>query len=174
MSSNQGAAQNTDVADDAVTADTATRPGPDTARQAEAIVGYYSKWGGGAGFIPVPFLDAAAIAGVQIKMLTELSRLYKVPFEENRGRMALVTLLGTIAPSSLTMGAMGAAIRSVPLVGSLLSVVTLPAFAAASTFAVGSVFSQHLASGGTLLDINVEQMKDEVSKEFSARKTKTA
>lgn len=146
----------------------------DLMRRAERIVSYYSKWGGGAGLIPVPFLDVAAIAGVQLNMLARLSELYGVPFETNRARVILMTVLGTVAPGSLALGAAGAAIRAVPVLGSVLSVLTLPAFAAASTYAVGSVFTTHLATGGSLFDVDIDDMKEAVSKEFASRTARAA
>lgn len=146
----------------------------DLGRKTNAIISYYSKWSGGAGLIPVPFADVATIACVQLKMLSALSELHAVPFETHRGRAIVMAVLGAAAPGSLAMGAAGTAIRAVPVLGPLLSVATLPAFAAASTYAVGSVFARHLSHGGSMLDIDVESMKDAVAQHYAARTAKPA
>ena len=46
-----------------------------------------------------------------------------------------------------------------PLVGPALGVLSMPAMAAAVTWAVGKVFMQHFASGGTLLDFDPEKTR---------------
>ena len=43
----------------------------------------------------------------------------------------------------------------------------LPGFASASTYAVGKVFAQHFAGGGSLLDFDTEAKKEEIAKEFT-------
>src|SRR5260370_10522184 len=51
---------------------------------AERIIKNNVLWSVGAGVIPLPILDAAATAAVQIRMLKQLSDLYEVPFSEDR------------------------------------------------------------------------------------------
>jgi len=56
----------------------------------------------GAGLIPVPFLDLAAISGLQLKMIAELCKRYETPFKEQNGKAVIAALLGFIVPESLS------------------------------------------------------------------------
>jgi uncharacterized protein (DUF697 family) len=131
------------------------------ARRATAVklVERLSLWSGAAGLIPVPFVDLAVVGGVQIRMLRGISEIYSVPFSENRGKSLIASLLGSMIPVTSAMGA-ASIIKSVPLVGAVVSVVAMPAMSAAATYAIGMVFIQHFASGGTLLDFNPRQYRE--------------
>jgi len=122
-------------------------------RRAMAIklVERFSLWSGAAGLIPVPFVDFAAVGGVQIQMLRRISQIYDVPFTENRGKSIIAGLAGSMIPASSAMGT-ASLIKGLPLVGTLVSAIAMPALSAGATYAIGMAFIQHFASGGTLLD----------------------
>jgi uncharacterized protein (DUF697 family) len=126
---------------------------------ANEIVSHYMWWSAGAGLIPVPLLDMAAVTGVQIKMLSRLAKLYDTSFSEHQGKSIISALLGSIVPSNLARGALGSMIKAVPVVGSIAGLITMPAFSGAATYAIGKVFIQHFEAGGTLLDFDPEKMK---------------
>jgi hypothetical protein len=44
-------------------------------------------------------------------------------------------------------------IKSVPVGGAIISAIVMPALSTGATYAIGMAFIQHLASGGTLLDL---------------------
>src|SRR5450830_79723 len=117
------------------------------------LVERFSLWSGAAGLIPVPFVDLAAIGGVQIQMLRRISQIYGVPFAENRGKALIASLAGSMIPASSGIGA-ASILKSVPLVGTAISAIAMPALSAGATYAIGMTFIQHFASGGTLLDFN--------------------
>ena len=119
-------------------------------RPAEKIVRTYMWWSAGGGLIPIPVLDLAAVFSLQLLMLRGLCKLYGVPFSEEWGKSALTALAGGVAPSYF---------KAVPGVGTAVGVATGPIFNAASTYAVGKVFTQHFESGGTLLTFNPSKMK---------------
>jgi uncharacterized protein (DUF697 family) len=124
---------------------------------AEKLVDRFTLWSGGAGLIPIPLADIAAVGGVQIQMLRRLSEIYNVPFSENAGKSVLAGLAGSLIPASAaTTTAMGltSALKLIPGVGTMIAAVTMPAFSAGATYLIGKVFIQHFASGGTLLDFN--------------------
>ena len=50
-------------------------------------------------------------------------------------------------------------LKSVPLFGQVLGVLAVPAFGAGLTWAVGRIFMQHFASGGTFLDFDPEKVR---------------
>ncbi len=133
---------------------------PDERRAAAVkLVERFVLWSGAAGLIPVPFVDLAAVGGVQIRLLSRISKIYSVPFSENRGKSLIASLLGSMIPVTSAMGA-ASIIKSVPLFGAVVSVVAMPAMSAGATYAVGMVFIQHFASGGTLLDFNPRDYRE--------------
>jgi uncharacterized protein (DUF697 family) len=124
-------------------------------RRASAVklVERFSLWSGAAGLIPAPVVDLAAVGGVQIQMLRRISQIYGVPFSENQGKALIAILAGSMVPVSSAMGA-ASIIKSVPVIGTLISAIAMPAMSAGATYAIGMVFIQHFTSGGTLLDFN--------------------
>jgi uncharacterized protein (DUF697 family) len=125
----------------------------DRRAMAEKLVERFSLWSGAAGLIPVPFVDLAAVGGLQIQMLRRLSQIYGVPFSENRGKALVAGLAGSLIPASTGIGA-ASMIKGVPVVGTAVSSLVMPAMSAGATYAIGIAFIEHFASGGTLLDFN--------------------
>jgi len=137
-------------------------PSP-TELAAADVVNRYSAWAAAAGVIPVPVVDVLAVGGVQLKMLRELSRIYDVEFSENIGKSVIGVLVGALVPAGAApAAAMGfaSALKFVPVIGSAIASLSMPAFSAAATYAVGKVFIRHFASGGTLLDFNPQEYRD--------------
>jgi uncharacterized protein (DUF697 family) len=124
----------------------------------------------GAGLIPVPFVDLAAVSGLQLKMLYELSKIYGVSFERNRGKAVIGSLIGSVVPGALSFGAAGSALKAVPAVGALAGTPAMVLFCGASTWAVGKVFIQHFESGGTFLNFDPDQVRDYFKAQFEEAK----
>jgi len=130
----------------------APRVPPDRHRAAaKKVVERFSLWGGAAGLIPLPFVDAAAVGGVQIAMLRRLSQIYQVPFSKNLGRALIAGIAGAMIPASSVIGA-ASVVKGMPIVGTAIGAVAMPTLSAGATYAIGMAFIQHFASGGTLLD----------------------
>lgn len=130
----------------------ATAPPPvpgDRSARAQVLVDRYAKYAAAAGLMPVPIIDLAAIASVQVAMLSALAREYGLPFSRERGKTLLAALLGGLMPSL-------AGHQVLKVVGSLVGIISVAGFAMASTQAVGRLFIAHFDAGGTLLDIDVE------------------
>ena len=49
----------------------------------------------GGGLIPLPFVDFAAVTGVQVNMVRSLSKLYGKDFNEQIGKSLVTALVGT-------------------------------------------------------------------------------
>ncbi|MGA7790183.1 MAG: DUF697 domain-containing protein [Xanthobacteraceae bacterium] len=126
---------------------------------ATKLVERFALWSGVAGIIPVPFVDLAAVGSVQVLMLRNISRIYDVPFSANRGKALIASLAGSVIPASSGMGA-ASLTKSVPVVGTAVSAVVMPALSAGATYAIGMAFIQHFASGGTLLDFNPQKFRE--------------
>jgi uncharacterized protein (DUF697 family) len=120
---------------------------------ASKLVDRLALWSGAAGLIPVPLVDVAAVGGVQIHMLRRLSDVYAVPFSENMGKSVIASLAGSMIPATSGIG-IASVFRFVPVLGTTMAALTMPALAAGATFVIGRVFIQHFRSGGTLLDFN--------------------
>ena len=120
---------------------------------ATKLVDRFALWAGGAGLIPIPLVDVATVAGVQIQMVRRLSQIYGVAFSENRGKSLIAALAGSTIPATSGMG-FASVLKAVPIIGTPVGSLMMPALSAGATYAIGKVFIQHFASGGTLLDFH--------------------
>ena len=125
----------------------------------QALVKKYMWWSMGAGLIPVPLVDIATVSGVQLKMLNELSKVYGVKFSQNAGKSIISALLGGISADALSKSYITSIIKSIPIIG-IVGAVSMPVYSGAATWAIGKVFIQHFASGGTFLDFDPKKVKD--------------
>jgi uncharacterized protein (DUF697 family) len=141
--------------------------------EAERIVNGYMGWSAGAGLIPVPLADLAAIGAVQLKMLERLANLYGVEFKTNVVKSLIGALIGSSGSVMLAVPA-ASLLKIVPVVGHLAALFTEPAMAAAATYALGKVFIQHFESGGTFLDFNPESVRKHYEEQLAAARTGTA
>lgn len=139
----------------------------DRRSRAIKVVERFSFWSGVAGLLPIPFVDLAAVAAAQIQMLRLISRIYDVPFSENRGKALIAGLFGTVIPVSTGVG-MASVVKSIPIAGTAVGALVTPALAVAATYAIGMVFIQHFASGGTLLDFEPPNYREFISREMQS------
>lgn len=144
---------------------------PSNLSAAEAVVHKYVPWSMGLGFVPVPVVVAAGLAGIQIKMLADVSKIYGVEFSENRVKSIVMALLGGVVPTGLGCGAIGGLVAAIPLVGVWLFPATLPVLSGAATYAVGKTLIHHLESGGTFLDFDALGAKELFAERFKEGKT---
>ncbi len=138
--------------------------------EAMSIVRRSSAWSAGAGLIPIPLVDIGAIAAVQVKMIRDLAKVYGVEFPDVRVRAISSSLGGSILPYLLSVGSSGylfSMAKVIPIIGPIVAIAAMPGFASAATYAVGKVFAQHFAGGGSLLDFDAEAKKEEIAKEFA-------
>lgn len=125
-------------------------------KQAETdrVIRSHVLWGMGAGLIPIPLLDIAAVTSIQIDMLKQLARVYGVDFSASSGKAFVTALTGS------TLAALGASlVKALPGVGTVLGGLSMSALSGASTFAVGQVAASHFASGGGLFDLDTEKAR---------------
>ncbi len=147
---------------------------PDAAEKearAMAIVRANLGWSAGAGLLPLPGIDVAAIVGVQVKMLHSIAQVYGVPFSASLVRPLVVALLS--GGGSAVLAAMAASlVKGVPLIGAIGGLLAMPAFASASCWATGKVFIRHFESGGTFLDFDPAKARAYYTAEFTAATSK--
>jgi uncharacterized protein (DUF697 family) len=146
----------------------AAASGNDQRLRAAKVVDRFSFWSGVAGLLPVPFVDLAAVGALQIQMLRVISQIYDVPFSENRGKAVVAGIFGTVIPVSTGVG-MASMVKTIPIAGTAVGALATPALAVAATYAIGRVFIQHFASGGTLLDFEPPNYREFISREMQSR-----
>jgi uncharacterized protein (DUF697 family) len=139
-------------------------------RQAEALHIIKSKvgWATGAGLVPIPFLDLAAITAVQVRLVQQLARVYEVPFRADAVKRIIGVVVGS-GGAVLVAAPVASLMKIFPVVGTFLSTFVEPAAAAASTYALGHVFMQHFESGGTLLNLDPDAMRQHYYEEYRKR-----
>jgi uncharacterized protein (DUF697 family) len=107
-----------------------------------------------AAAIPVPLVDIAAVAVIQVALVRRLARRYGVEYDAVRGRAAVLAVAGA---SLARMGA--SAVKSLPGGGWLLGSATQAALSGASTYALGEVYREHFARSGTLDALHGEALR---------------
>ena len=113
----------------------------------------------GVGLIPVPVVDLVALTGIQLNMLRKLAKAYDVPFTKDKVKNMIASLIGGGLPVTFS-SAFASLIKSVPIIGQTTGALAMPILAGATTYAVGKVFTQHFASGGTFLNFDPDEVKD--------------
>jgi len=142
----------------------------DSSRKLDKILNQHIILTGAAGLIPAPILDLASISAIQANMIKEISNHYGVEFKENLCRNiigALVTGTGAVA---LGTGVAVSLMKSIPVLGTIGGMFTMPIIAGASTYALGKIFIEHFEKGGTLLDFKPEKAKERFKKEYQEGK----
>lgn len=139
---------------------------------ADNTIKYYCFWSFSTALIPVPLVDLAAMSAIQVKMISELSELYEVPFSQGLAKKAIATLVASASSSSFA-----SLIKLVPGIGYFGLAIPLATLNVSYTYAVGKIFAQHFQSGAGLasFDPNAQKAnfkeKLEEGKEY-ARKAK--
>jgi len=139
--------------------------------KANAIVRKNMYWAMGLGVVPVPLVDVIGVAGFQAKALKELSTLYDIPFFQHSVKNILAMLVSGFGSVGigipLTKALAGSVMKSVPILGQIVTVTTVPMVAGALTYAVGKVFVQHFESGGTFLTFNPKKVHAYFKEQFA-------
>lgn len=141
-------------------------------RESAALVtvSNYSRWAFAGGLIPIPLVDILTVTGIQIKMLSEVSKIYEIPFAENRAKSLVTALLGGIVPHNLSWGVMASLVKGIPYFGTAVGLASMSLFSGAATYAVGKIFVQHFESGGTFIDFSPATSMEEFKKHYEAGK----
>lgn len=141
---------------------------------AQAIVQRNVLWALGAGVLPTPLLDVAAVTGVQLKQIKQLSDVYGLPFSSNIAKKIIYSLLGSVGVVGVgtLLGASFA--KLIPAIGTTLGMVSVPVLTGAFTHATGQVLILHFEAGGTLLDFDAAAMRSYFKQEFEKAKETVA
>jgi len=120
----------------------------------------YHVWGAmGVGLIPFPVIDFVGLTGIQLNMLRKLAQAYNIPFFKDRVRTIVSPLIGAAVPGMLGTPLALSLAKIVPFLGQTAGVIAMPVVAGATTYAIGKIFMQHFASGGTFLTFDPDKVK---------------
>ena len=111
----------------------------DKSTQADRVIDNHILWSMGAGALPIPIVDVAAVTAIQLNMLKELCLIYDVDYSEGFGKNLISSIVGA---GVAKVGA--SAVKTIPVVGSLLGGVPMVVLSGASTYALGQVFKSQL------------------------------
>jgi uncharacterized protein (DUF697 family) len=119
---------------------------------ANKIVDRHRLYAAGGGLLPLPVASIAGVTAVVLRMVKQLSQLYGVPFERDRTRSLVVSIIGGAVPTGLGVATTSTLAWVVPgglLVGLAVSAVT----AGALTRGIGLVFVDSFESEATAHEI---------------------
>jgi uncharacterized protein (DUF697 family) len=126
---------------------------------AEAVVRKHVLLAAGAGLIPVPLADVAAITGIQLRMLNELTALYGVTIAQHRPESIIYSLLAGFASREIAAIGLSGILKTIPVFGSMIGAASMPLASAALTYAVGTSFKEHFAAGGSFDTLSIPKMR---------------
>ncbi len=128
--------------------------------RAMAVFMKHAPYIAGAVIVPLPLVETVWVAGVQLKMLKEISDIYGVPFQRNAGKAAIGALVGGHSAFSAAKVASELFMRSVPVLGYAARVISTAGLGLAVSYALCKVFVMHFESGGTFLTFDTAKMKE--------------
>ncbi len=142
--------------------------------KASEIIKRNMLWSAGAGVLPVPVLELVAVTTVELKLVKELADLYETGYRKDLAKAAVLSLIGSLGSATLGKMLAMSSLRAIPVLGHAVAVASVPAFAAAVTYAIGRVFVAHFETGGTLLDFDSTKVREYFRNEFAAGMKKAA
>lgn len=134
-------------------------------KPAERIVEKHVLWSIGAGLVPIPLLDIAAVSGIQLDMLKQLATLYEVTYTEQEGKVWVTALTGSLAARLAAN-----VLKLVPGIGSILGGISMSVMSGASTWALGQVAIEQLEAHGTFLGMDLDSAKQAYDEAFEKGK----
>ncbi len=105
------------------------------------IVERHRTYAAVGGLLPLPVVNIATVTAVNVRMVQQLSELYQVPFQRDRARAMIVSLIGGAVPTGFGVATSSTLMFIMPggvLVGLGVSAIT----AGAVTRAIGQVFAE--------------------------------
>lgn len=122
--------------------------------RAERVIKKHVIWSTGAGLIPIPVADLAAVTAVQVSMLEELAVIHGVQYSESVLKSFVTALTGGMAAR---LGA--SALKAIPGLGSVIGGVSMSVMSGASTYAVGQVARRQFDDSADLAKVDLGKAK---------------
>lgn len=121
------------------------------------------------GMVPVPLVDVVGLTALQLNLVNSLSKKYGVDFQSNLVKPVISALVGGVAPVAATP-IVASLVKSIPVIGYTAGAASLSLLGGAATYAIGRVFANHFAAGGTIHTFDAEAGKAAFKREFEAGK----
>ena len=119
------------------------------------------------GLVPIPGVDLAGTLAIQVRMVHQICGIYDVTLRENAAKTVVLSLLGSMMPVALA-GGLVSGLKIIPGLGSLTGAAGVSLLGGAMTYAIGSVFQQHLESHDSLIDFDPTKVRSVLRREFDA------
>ena len=113
---------------------------------ARHIVRRASQWSIPVGFIPIPILVILFLAAVQLTMVFNLCKIYGVPFNKKSVYAVICSLLSATIAGSGSEIIKKFILNGTPMLGTVITLITQPAFCYMATLTIGRVFIVHIES----------------------------
>jgi uncharacterized protein (DUF697 family) len=123
-----------------------------------AIVHRYVAVSAMAGLITLPVIDVAALGGVHVALIKELTDYYGAEFSEHTARNILIAIGASLIPGSIGSILGRKILRALPFITHGAGLLTMSGFAAAVSYALGLAFIRHFEAGGTLDSFDPENL----------------
>ena len=133
--------------------------------KADAIIRKHVLWSSGAGLIPIPLADVAAVTAVQVSMLRDLTKLYRSELSESVLENFVTALTGGMVAR---IGA--SVVKAIPGIGTLIGGASMSIMSGAATYAVGRVAKTQLEKDGSLANVDMANAKREYSAAYEQGK----
>ncbi len=128
-------------------------------KSSEDILKRHVYWAVGAGLIPLPVVDIAAVTAIQVDMLKQICSFYHIDYSEETGK-TWISALVTSTMSSLIARFSASAVKFIPVIGTMVGATSMAILSGASTYALGKAFINHFENGGTFSNLNEEKVKE--------------
>lgn len=139
---------------------------------ADHMVRSYALGAMAVALVPVPLVDLAGLVAVQLKLLHGLAGLYRISFRADLARAAVASLIGGVLPTAAAPALAFSLSKLLPVSGQLLGAGSQTLLSGAATYAIGKVFIQHFAAGGTFLTFDPEAVQDYFEQQLEAGKAR--
>ena len=115
---------------------------------ARKIVERHRTYATMGGLAPLPIVNIAVLAAINMRMVKRLSEMYGVPYQRDRAKSAIIGLIAGAAPTGV--GAMAASTLAMIVPGpGLVGLAVSAATAGALTQGIGLIFLEHFESEAT-------------------------
>ncbi len=137
---------------------------------ANQTVTSWCKWASMAGFIPVPAMDIVTITSVQTLMIKELCAIYCVTFKKEVVSAVITSLTASTLSTFVSSKLASTLLNPIPIIGTTLGAISLPAISYCTTRALGDVFIKHFETNDSLDNMSAENYENFFKQTFTASK----
>ncbi|CAM2006167.1 YcjF family protein [Acanthopleuribacter pedis] len=136
-------------------------------KKAMQVVNRYSFGSTALGLLPLGVVDLLLVGGVQVKMISELAKVYDLPFRKSRVETLIAVLTGALVSSPIN-ACTASLVKMIPVVGAVSGAIAGAATSSVLTYALGVVFVQHFEAGGNVLNFDPEAMREFFQQTYGA------